>query len=125
MTSATGSFLPPLPAGAAVPPEGAAGCGGVNTQLGVPLASVSSRTSGLVRISRSISIRLLSSGISATRSSTFPTDAISGREKPGGLDSVTDVTSMVGLTDSASLICPSIRRSRPVARFTASTISVL
>ena len=122
MATAIAPDAPP-PVGAA--PDWVAGAGavcGVKIQLGRPLASVSNRTSGLLRISRTISIRLPSSGISASCRSIFPIAAMSGREKPDGFDNVTSEASIVGLSDHARPIFPLICRSRPVACFTAATI---
>ena len=105
-----------------------AGCGvapaasGANCQLRCPFASVSSRMSGLISTSWSISIWWVSSGISDSRRSSRSSVAICGREKPGGLAKATPWTVRVGRSDSPTRIGPWRVRSRPVCCFTAATI---
>ncbi len=52
-------------------------------------------------------------------------DAICGREKPGGLENAASLTWIVGHSDGFRLILPFSARSRPVARFTAAMMSGL
>ena len=92
---------------------------GVNCQLFRPLASVSSRMSGCTSARRSICTDLCSNGSSASWRSSSCSVAMFGREKPGGLDSVTSCSAIVGRSDHLSPIAPLMARSRPVACFTA------
>ena len=109
-------------AGEASPGAGAVcptGLSGVNDQLGCPARSISSRISGLTKARRSIATRRWSRGESASVTSSRPIRIISGREKPGGLDSVTSSSVSVGIQASLIPTGPAIVSVRPVACFTA------
>ncbi len=95
---------------------------GVNSQLGLPSALISSTILGSTRVTSLTSIPPPSSASSDSRTVADLTSTMLGFLAPGMLKNLTPVTLTSGTGKSDSDAGPSITRSRPVAFFTSATI---
>src|SRR5471030_314314 len=98
---------------------------GANSQLGLPLALISSTILGSTSVTSFTSILPASRARTESQTVIDFTSTMLGFLEPGALKNFTPETVALGQGSTDALTLPSITRSRPVAFFTSDTISGL